>query len=76
MLLKVREVARRLNLSVSKVYALLDQGKLPHHRIDAAIRVSEQQLADYLEATKRERRADERLTAYQRPRPRVTLKHL
>jgi len=76
MLLKVCDVAQRLNLSLSKVYGLIDQGKLPHHRLDAAIRVSEEQLADYLEATKRERRADEPLTAYRPPRPRVTLKHL
>ena len=54
-MLKVREVAERLKVSVSKIYELVEKGKLAHHRIDGAIRVSEDQLADYLEKTKRER---------------------
>ena len=54
-MLKVREVAARLNLSESKVYALIESGELPHHRFGGAIRVSDQQVADFLEQTKHER---------------------
>jgi len=46
---------------------------VPHHRIDAAIRVNEEQLARYLDATKRERSADDPCTMQRRPRPRITL---
>ena len=52
-MLKVAAVANRLNLSVSKVYELIDAGRLGHHRMDGAIRVSEEQLQAYLEETKR-----------------------
>lgn len=52
-MLKVSEVARRLNVSQSKVYELIDAGDLGHHRIGGAIRVSEEQLVAFLEETKR-----------------------
>jgi len=55
-MLRVKQVAERLNLSESKVYELVERGELPHHRFGGAIRVSEEQVAEYLEATKRERR--------------------
>ena len=58
-MLKVSQVADRLNLSTSKVYELVEQGKLAHHRIGGAIRVSEEQLVEFLEETKRERREPE-----------------
>ncbi len=48
--MKVGEVSRRLNISVSLVYKLIDQGKLRAHRINSAVRVSETQLAEYLAA--------------------------
>lgn len=51
-MLKVREVAARLSCSVSTVYHLLETGRLPHHRCPG-IRVSEEQLAEYLAATVR-----------------------
>jgi len=51
-MLKVAAVANRLNLSVSKVYELIDRGRLGHHRMDGAIRVSDEQLRAYLEETK------------------------
>jgi excisionase family DNA binding protein len=49
--LTVKEVAGRLRLSVSQVYALCGAGKLPHHRFGngrGAIRVSEEQLGAYI----------------------------
>ena len=51
---RVRQVAERLNLSESKCYELIEQGKLGHHRMDGAIRVSEEQIAEYLDKTRRE----------------------
>lgn len=58
-MLRVKQVAERLNLSESKVYELIERGKLSHHRMDGAIRVSEEQIAEYLEETKRERQEPE-----------------
>ena len=72
-MLKVSQVAKRLNLSGSKVYELIEQGKLFHHRMGGAIRVSEEQLQRFLEETKRERSPSEN----RQPRARVrTFKHL
>ena len=70
-MLLVSQVANRLNLSISKTYELIENGKLGHHRMDGAIRVSEEQLRDFLETTKREV-ATVRRVAASRPR----LKHL
>lgn len=53
-LLRVSEVAKRLSCSPSTVYSLLDTGQLEHHRCPG-IRVSEKQLAAYLEQTKKGR---------------------
>jgi len=50
-MLKVSQVASRLNLSVSKTYELIENGELGHHRLGGAIRVSERQLAEFLAAT-------------------------
>ena len=58
-MLKVSQVAQRLNLSESKIYQLVEEGKLAHHRFDGAIRVSEEQIAAYLEDTRQERQEHE-----------------
>lgn len=69
MLLRVAEIAKRLSISSSKVYQLIEKGELPHHRIGGAVRVSEEQLAAYLEVTKRDR---EVVSVTRRPsRPRL-----
>jgi len=52
-MLKVRQVAERLNCSASSVYSLVESGKLGHHRCPG-IRISEEQLAAFLEGTKKE----------------------
>ena len=72
-MLKVSQVAIRLNCSESTVYALVESGRLGHHRCPG-VRISEEQLSAYVERTKRERgaAAPQRLTA---PRP-VPVKHL
>jgi excisionase family DNA binding protein len=51
MLLKPRDVAQRLNVSLSTVYGLVESGKLACHRIGCrrgAVRVSEQDLDAYV----------------------------
>ncbi len=70
-MLKVCEVAKRLNLSVSKTYELIEGGELGHYRLGRSIRVSEFQIAAYLESTKREP-ANQRAATGSHPR----LKHL
>ena len=50
-MLKIPEVARRLNCSVAFVYEIVSQGRLRHYRLgknQGGIRVSEEQLQDYL----------------------------
>jgi len=44
----VAEVAAVLKLSRSKVYEMIAQGKLPVYRIEGAVRVSEDDLLEYL----------------------------
>jgi excisionase family DNA binding protein len=55
----VREVAARLKLSSSAVYNAVKSGELPHYRFGGGrgtIRVSEEQLGQFLERTKVEAR--------------------
>lgn len=73
MLLRVNDVAKRLSLSVSKAYELCERRRIGHHKIGGAIRISEQQLADFLDETQRERGALERPT---RKLPRPRLRHV
>lgn len=55
MLLKVSDVAKRFDLSTSKAYQIIERNRFSHYRLDGAIRISEEQLSDYLERTKQER---------------------
>ncbi len=72
MLLKVPDVARRLNCSMATVYSLIESKKLPYHRCPG-IRVSEEQIAAYLEQTRFEAEA----TRPPQPRlQRARLKHI
>lgn len=51
MMLTVKQVAQRLNVSQSCIYQLVETGRIPHHRIGlgrGAIRFTEDDLADYL----------------------------
>ena len=47
-LLKVAEVAERLACSEGLVYKLVAEGKMPHHKLNAAIRISEDDLLTYV----------------------------
>ena len=72
--LTVRDVANRLQLSESLVYRLIEQGKLPCHRVGTGrgvIRVSEADLDGYLATCRQESRQ----STPARPR-RTKLKHL
>ena len=47
-LLTIREVADRLSISQSLAYRLVAEGKIRAYRIGGAVRVSEDQLSEYL----------------------------
>jgi len=51
-MMTVGELAGRLAVSRSKVYALIEAGTIGHYRIGGSIRVSEEQLTAYLESCK------------------------
>ncbi len=48
----VKHVADRLNISPGTVYKAVHSGELECHRFGAAIRISAEQLQDYLEKTR------------------------
>lgn len=73
LLLTVKDVSIRLSLSSTKVYRLIEGGELAHHRIGGAIRISEEQIAEFLKQTKRERRGESPSSV--RPHP-LKLKHI
>ncbi len=55
MLLTVKDVATRLNVSQSCIYQLVESGRICHHRIGlgrGAIRFTEDDLAGYLEQSR------------------------
>lgn len=51
-LLTVKEVAQRLAISISKVYELCAHGNLPHNRIGGAVRIGENDLAEFIRQTR------------------------
>lgn len=55
MLLRVKDVAQELNISVSQVYALAKAKKIPHFRIGGAIRFSEEHIQAFLSDSLAER---------------------
>ena len=71
-MLRVKQVAERLNCSISTVYSLVESGKLGHHRCPG-IRVGEEQLAAFLEETKKEQGP---VSLPRSPGPRPRLKHI
>lgn len=65
-MLRVPQVAQRLNCSVSTVYSLIESGRLGHHRCPG-VRVSEEQLKEYLEETRREHQTERKQDVRNRP---------
>ena len=53
-LLKACEVARILNISRSLVYRLIHTGKIPHIRINQAVRVHHDDLCRFIEGNRTE----------------------
>jgi len=75
MLLTVKDVAGRLNVSPSCIYQLVETGKIPHHRIGVgrgAIRFTEDDLAEYLDRN----RSQPASGGQPRPATRPKLKHI
>ncbi len=73
MMYKVSQVAERLSVSESIVYALIDAGRLACHRIGVGrgtIRVSTEDLDAYLASCRVEKGEEPR------PAPRPRLKHI
>ncbi|QEG36157.1 helix-turn-helix domain-containing protein [Bythopirellula goksoeyrii] len=52
MLLTVKQVQQRLNVSHALIYRLVQQGELASHRIGSSIRISEEDLQAYLQRAK------------------------
>lgn len=71
-MLTVQQVAERLNCCPSSVYRLIKARLLGHHRCPG-IRVSEEQVTDYLKTTRRECVA---ASAPQIRTPRTALRHI
>lgn len=75
MLLTVKDVAKRLNVSPSCIYQLVESGRLSHHRIGlgrGAIRFSDADIDDYLAHVREETRTQSSPAALQQRK----LKHL
>jgi excisionase family DNA binding protein len=76
-LMKIPEVAGRLEASKSFVYDLISSGRLKHYRLgkgQGGIRVSEEQLREYLKSRER---GGESVPPPQKPRrPRGAFRHL
>lgn len=70
-MLKVAQVAARLNLSSSRIYEMVEKGEITYHRIGGAIRFTEEAIETLLEETRREHGV--RPTKAKQPHPR--LKH-
>jgi len=51
-LLDVKDVARYLKMGESTVRKLISDGKLDHYRLSGSIKVSREQLRDFLESNK------------------------
>ena len=67
-MLTVKEVSSKLNLSAAAIYRYVASGQLQCHRFGNAIRISDSQLADFLERT--------RITSELEPFPTAGFKHL
>jgi len=74
-MLRVRDIAVRLNISLSKAYELINRGRISSCRFEGAIRVSEEDLEDYIARCKKGRgpRLENRHCS---PRPGQPFKHL
>lgn len=75
-MLTIKQVAERLQISANTVYRLVQKGRISSFRIgenEGAIRVSEEDLASFIESCRQEQRCVEPRT---RPLPATKLKHI
>lgn len=70
-MLKVKEVAAQLNVSVDTVKRLLRDGEIPFYRVGTQLRVDPKDLAAYLEKVRYAGSTDERMQKI-KPRPTYT----
>jgi excisionase family DNA binding protein len=71
--MNVKQVAKRLEVSISTIYSLIASGKLRHYRIGngrGVVRVSEERLAAYLKSS------EPAVTPPPAPASSIRLKHL
>ncbi|MEO9593498.1 helix-turn-helix domain-containing protein [Rhodopirellula bahusiensis] len=54
MLLTIKEVAKKLKISLSMTYALIGRGEIPCYEIGSCKRVSEDDLTTFLASNRRE----------------------
>ena len=52
MMFTVKQVAKQLNLSIGAVYKAIQNGSLEHFRFGSAIRITQEQLTEYLDQTR------------------------
>jgi excisionase family DNA binding protein len=76
--LKLKSVAELLDCSLSNVYSLVAQGKLPVHRVGLkkGLRVAEEDLLAYLKQVRSEAAEQSAVAPPIKPRPKLNLKHL
>lgn len=48
-MLTVKDVASELRLSIGAVYKAINSGRLGHHRFGSSIRITHEQLAEFIE---------------------------
>ena len=72
-MLRVSEVANRLNVSVSKIYLMVQRKEIEHHRIGGTILFTEAGIEELMGRTKMERSEPEPRKS--KP-PRPTLRHI
>lgn len=73
-MLKVPQVAERLNVSASKVYELVAQNEISHVRVGGAIRFEESDIADFVAAKRKGRKSAQSWQSKTDPRPRLRFK--
>jgi len=74
-LLTVKEAASVLSISPSSLYDMASKGEITHRRVRGSLRFALEDIDDYLQACKREKREAGQDRSIRRP-PRPRLKHI
>lgn len=54
-MLSIKQLAERLGIATSTAYRIVSARRIGHHKVAGVIRISEEQIAEYLDATQVER---------------------